>query len=134
MSNLSIDVSDDVLAGLLVTANEKDTSLDKLVNKILIDYIDSHDAELLQEDSTNEPTKSALQNSQDLVESREKENYERGCCGDPEPSDSTDSVKPLTIDNSDLEASSIFNKPIGEKKSPPQGAPLYNKRVTNKWL
>jgi len=137
MSNLSFDIEDDTLAALLVVANQQNVSLNELVNKQLISFIDSHDSELLSEtqvdDNTYQPTDPL--DPQSVVEARAKENLDKGCCGDPLTDDVTITPsKPLDIsEHGDLESDSIMNRPIGEKR-PPRGAPLYNERVTNKWL
>jgi hypothetical protein len=156
MSNLSIDIKDDVLAGLLVTANEKNTTLEKLVNTIIVEYIKNHDEELLAAETITDPQ---LLVERQALEARDHwtvpADSTKECCGGevargqqdpvrPEPgNDWSPPVEEAPVDEApvneapvpnggDLEGASIFNKPITKK--PPQGVPLYNKRVTNKWL
>ena len=137
MSNLSFDIDDDTLAALLVLANQQNTSLTELVNRQLVNFINNHDQELLNETTEVHDAKPAIDSSdpQAVVEAQAKEDHKKGCCGDPDPVDATVLPSaPLAVEeHGDLESDSIMNRPIGEKR-PPQGAPLYNKRVTNKWL
>ena len=43
MSSISLNINDDSLAALLVIADSKNTSLTKLVDRIIDDYIQSHE-------------------------------------------------------------------------------------------
>ena len=146
MSSISLNINDDSLAALLVIADSKNTSLTKLVDRIIDDYIQSHedvdggvvvnDPQLIVEEQAREARDNYKPPAQDTG----------GCCGGKVTRTDTDNLTPSDPDiveadpdelktvNSaqDLEPNSQFNRPI--HKESPKGVPLYNKRITNKWI
>jgi len=156
MSKITIDIDDEMLAALLIRADENGVSLD---NHILSKLTANINTDILTEEIGEE----ALA-VQDIVEQEARDAREvletQEPAEEPPCIDCTGDVKRGSVDSEsvrevaskepeveavkvvvpsgpppgELEPESPFNRPPVPKKHIPKGVPFHNKRVIGKWL
>jgi hypothetical protein len=156
MSKITIDIDDEMLAALLIHADENDVSLD--------DHILSKLTANISTDILTEEIEEEALEVQDIVEQQARDAREGletwepeeeppcvGCDGDVVRGQEGDvpvrnepngdpgvtlgaSELPNMPPSAELEPDSPFNRPPVPKKHVPKGVPFHNKRVIGKWL